>query len=55
MSDNNLFKSINVDDLLRRIFSLLQINICFKLIKYNKSLQQDLNICIEECVPWCWL
>ena len=50
MSDNNLFKSIKTNDLLKRIFSPLQLNICFKLIKYNKSLQQDLNICIEDSI-----
>ena len=50
MSDNNLFKSIKTNDLLRRIFSPLQLNICFKLIKYNKSLQQDLDISIEDSI-----
>ena len=50
MSDNNLFKSIKTNDLLKRIFSPLQLNICFKLIKYNKSLQQVLNISIEDSI-----
>ena len=50
MSDNNLFKSIKANVLLKRIFSLLKLNICFKLIKYNKSLQQDLDISIEDSI-----
>ena len=50
MSGKNLFKNIKTNDLLKRIFSPLQLNICFKLIKYNKGLQYDLNINIKDSI-----
>jgi hypothetical protein len=50
MSGKNLFKNIKINDLLKRIFSPLQLNICFKLIKYNKGLQNDLNINVKDSI-----
>ena len=48
MSKNEIFENINSKYILGHVFSFLQLNIYYKIIKYNKKLQQRLNINLED-------
>ena len=50
MIKNGIITDINSKYILRQVFSFLQLNIYYKIIKYNKKLQQRLNINIEDSI-----
>ena len=50
MSKNEIIKKFNSKYILAQVFSFLQLNIYYKIIKYNKKLQQRLNINIEGSI-----
>ena len=45
-----IFKNINSKYILKQVFSFLQLNIYYKIIKYNKKLQKRLNISFEDSI-----
>jgi len=47
---NELLNKITSNYILNRIFSLLPLNIKYKLIKYNKNLQKKLNINFQDSI-----
>ena len=50
MSDNKLLQNIYSKFIIKQIFSFLQPNIYYKLIKYNKSMQKKLEINFQESI-----
>ena len=48
--ENELLNKINSNYNLSRIFSLLPLNYCYKLVKYNKNLQKKLNINFKDSI-----
>ena len=48
MIKNGIITDINSKYILKQVFSFLQLNIYYKIIKYNKKLQQRLNINLED-------
>ena len=46
----DIITDINSKDILDQIFSFLPSNVYFKIIKYNKKIQQSLNINIEDSI-----
>ena len=48
MSKSEIIQNINSKYILDHVLSFLQLNIYYKIIKYNKKLQQRLNINLED-------
>ena len=48
MIKNGIITDINSKYILRQVFSFLQLNIYYKIIKYNKKLQKKLNISLKD-------
>ena len=48
MIKNGIITDINSKYILRQVFSFLKLNVIIKIIKYNKKLQQRLNISLED-------
>ena len=48
MIKNGIITDINSKYILKQVFSFLQLNIYYKIIKYNKMLQKRLNISLED-------
>jgi len=50
MSENEILNKITSNYILSQIFSFLQLNYCYKLVKYNKNIQKNLNINFEDSI-----
>ena len=50
MSSDKLLKNISSKFILKQIFSHLQLNISYKIIKYNKSFQKKLDVNFEDSI-----
>ena len=50
MSNKNYTQKITSKYILKEIFSHLQLNIFYKIIKYNKKIQNRLNINFKDSI-----